>query len=74
MTTTHHSEKNVTQPVAQTGAKERKSQVINNGSSEGQEGRGILSGHDILDNNQVNILMAAIMTVGAMALVKVSVA
>jgi hypothetical protein len=32
------------------------------------ESRKIESGHDILDNNAVNVLMAAMMSIGAMAL------
>lgn len=40
------------------------SQVV---PSEETESRSVAAGTDILDNNQVNFLMAALMSIGAMA-------
>ncbi len=41
-------------------------QGLNGESKEGHESRVINSGHDILDNNQINFLMASIMSVSGM--------
>lgn len=66
MTTTHRTE------TPGEGLTKRKGdlQAEKSSSTERHESRSILNGLDILDNNHVNLLMAAIMSLGATVMVK----
>ena len=66
MTTTHRTQT----PGEGLAKRKGDSQEEKSSSTERHESRSILNGLDVLDNNHVNLLMAAIMSLGATVTVK----
>ena len=58
-------------PVRNRQPKNKPATSAAKGEEKHQDSRTILSGADLLDNNQINLLMAAIMSVGGMAVASV---